>query len=102
MSLVLSVLKRNVVARILGRTIPSLEVVGPDEECLVGVFRRHLVPILLGNVLLDDASVTNEVLALVQVDDLAAPLDELVLEHGQGLEILIPHSSGFAWYVVFE
>ena len=79
---VLSVLERDVVPGVVGRAIPSLEVVAPDEERLAGVFRCHLVPFLPGDVLLDDARLTDEILAMVEVDDLAAPLDELVMKHG--------------------
>ena len=81
MAPVLSVLERDVVPGVVGRAIPSLEVVPPDEERLAGVFGRHLVPFLPGDVLLDDARLTDEILAMIQVDDLASPLGELVMEH---------------------
>jgi len=97
-ALVLPVLKLDVVPMIVWRAISSFEIVAPEEECLVGVFRRHLVPILLGNVLLDDARLTDEILALVQVDDLAAPLDELVMKHGRSREQFIPTCSFSTWY----
>ena len=96
MALVLSVLECDIVPGVIRRAIPPLEVVTPDVECLADMFRRHRVPILLGNVILDDARLPNKIFALVQVDDLAAPLDELVLKHGCSREQFIHILSSYA------